>query len=62
MNILFDFLRRNPKLSKGALLELISASTEKFEKMCRDMHFAEKNVVARELNKRANILGDLSVG
>lgn len=49
-------------MSKGALLELISASTEKFEKMCRDMHFAEKNVVARELNKRANILGDLSVG
>lgn len=62
MNILFDFHRRNPKLSKGALWELIRASPEKFEKMSCSIHFTEKNDVVRELNKRVDILGDLSLG
>jgi len=62
MNILFDFHRRNPKLSKGALGELIRASPEKFEKMSSSIHFTEKNDVVRELSKRVKILGDLSLG
>ena len=49
-------------MSKGALSELIRASPEKFEKMSSGIHFTEKNDVVRELNKRANILGDLSLG
>ena len=49
-------------MSKGALFELIHASTEKFEKMSSSIHFTEKNVVVKELNKRADILGDLSLG
>ena len=49
-------------MSKGALLELIRASPEKFEKMSSSIHFTEKNVVVRELNKRADILGDPSLG
>ncbi len=39
-------------------MELIRASPEKFEKMASDMHFAEKNVVSKELDKRVKILGD----
>ncbi len=62
MNILFDFHRRNQKLSKGALSELIRASPEKFEKMSSCIHFTEKNDVVKELNKRVDILGDPSLG
>ena len=49
-------------MSKGALWELIRASPEKFEKMSCSIHFTEKNDVVKELNKRVNILGDLSLG
>lgn len=49
-------------MSKGALGELIRASLEKFEKMASGIHFTEKNDVVRELNKRVDILGDLSLG
>ena len=62
MNILFDFHRRDLKLSKGALAELIRSSPEKFEKMSSSIHFTEKNDVARELNKRVDILGGPSLG
>jgi len=49
-------------LSKGALWEIIRAPPAKFEKMASSIHFSEKNVVVKELNKRADILGDLSLG
>jgi hypothetical protein len=49
-------------LSKGALLEIIRASPEKFEKMASQMHFTEKNSVVGELYKRAEILGESPFG
>jgi hypothetical protein len=49
-------------LSKGAILELIRASPEKFEKMTGQMHFTDKNIVVGELSKRVEILGDAPLG
>jgi len=63
-NILFGFATpmRCQELSKGALIELMRASTEKFERMIMQMHFTEKKFVSEELFKRVNILGGSPIG
>ena len=43
-------------MSKGAINELVRADSQKFERMTSMMHFTEKKILKRELNKRAEIL------
>ena len=43
-------------MSKGAISELVRADSQKFERMTSEMHLTEKNILKRELNKRAEIL------
>ncbi len=43
-------------MSKGALYEIMRADSQKFERMTFEMHSTEKNILRRELKKRAEIL------
>lgn len=43
-------------MSKGAIAELIRVDSQKFERMTCGMHFTEKNILKRELNKRVEVL------
>ena len=43
-------------MSKGALYEIVRSDPQKFQRMTSEMHFTEKKILKRELNKRAEIL------
>lgn len=49
-------------MSKAAMYELLRLNDDKFEKITKDLHYAEKNDLQREINKRIDILGAVPLG